>query len=455
MNTFHIEVKDLGPVKEAQFDASHFNLLCGKNNSGKSICMHTVFCFFKEWRKRIHIQANPDLVENILSGDRAKFDITNYVGKVNPAIQNEMPQFSKSIKSLLNKTSDKFDNCVVKIIMFEDYLLGMAKKVSTNVYLNLNDSYRMRMRKESQSNTVEMWIDDRGNGQYPSRGLVALSVNKMMDFLLIDQILPEPYLLTAERSGSMLYGDDLRSLSFFESQDFKEREIRAIKEVNNHYALPYVHELKNIWSLENKMSSMNDMLITDWDKKIRDRMLKGFSDYVSDGVYEEIDGSLYFRQNGLDESYRLNEVSTSSRSLAQIYYFIRRAVGGNFLLMIDEPELNLHPERQRSLIRLLSLMCGMSGIGIVISTHADIIIRELNTLMALGSAPKKYADIMEKYGYSEEELIRDGDIASGVVEHGVLHQLKTVNTRTGLVIPSFDKTIDKINAVQNEIISCE
>lgn len=45
MRTFDITIKNLGPIRSAVFSASHFNILCGKNNSGKSMCIHAISCF--------------------------------------------------------------------------------------------------------------------------------------------------------------------------------------------------------------------------------------------------------------------------------------------------------------------------------------------------------------------------------------------------------------------------
>ena len=51
--------------------------------------------------------------------------------------------------------------------------------------------------------------------------------------------------------------------------------------------------------------------------------------------------------------------------------------------MIDEPELNIHPENQRHIARLLARLVN-AGLRIVISTHSDYIVREFNSLLMLG-----------------------------------------------------------------------
>jgi predicted ATPase len=44
--------------------------------------------------------------------------------------------------------------------------------------------------------------------------------------------------------------------------------------------------------------------------------------------------------------------------------------------MVDEPELNLHPENQRRVARLFARLINL-GIKVFITTHSDYIVKEL------------------------------------------------------------------------------
>lgn len=52
------------------------------------------------------------------------------------------------------------------------------------------------------------------------------------------------------------------------------------------------------------------------------------------------------------------------------------------LLMIDEPELNLHPDAQRLMARLIVYLVN-NGIKVAVSTHSDYFIKEINSLIML------------------------------------------------------------------------
>jgi predicted ATPase len=57
---------------------------------------------------------------------------------------------------------------------------------------------------------------------------------------------------------------------------------------------------------------------------------------------------------------------------------------GDFII-IDEPELNLHPDNQRKIARWLVRVVN-AGFKVMITTHSDYIIREFNNLIMLQTA---------------------------------------------------------------------
>jgi len=50
------------------------------------------------------------------------------------------------------------------------------------------------------------------------------------------------------------------------------------------------------------------------------------------------------------------------------------------------------------------------GIKVIASTHSDYITREINTLIMLSSSNKKSAELRERYGYSENKLLKPAQI---------------------------------------------
>lgn len=449
METFLMEVNNLGPVKRAEFRASRFNVLCGKNNTGKTICLHTVFCFFKYWRSQLQLEAKPELVRALLQGERVSFDMEPYLKKFNRAIEHTMPQFVDELPKYLNRNPSHFKDCSIHIKFSEEYLASILTKKSIRVRNIMSSSYVMRLRKEPGVLSAKVWIESvkEGKAPYPQKSAVSSAINSLLSFALFEQLLPKPHLLTAERSGSIMYGDGLRTSTFMASQEQKNEDSEPWK-ASVRYSRPHVAELEEIWSAQSSPSGKRDLS----KYPEMETLVDTFNKEVAGGVYENKNNRMYYTQDGTGKTVLIHEASTSVRALSQICSFLDREATAGDLLMIDEPELNLHPERQRALTRFLSMLVSYAGIDVVISTHSDCIVRELNTLLVLGSNPKRYQAVMQEYGYSDKEILAPDNAACGVVDSGSIEQIAMEGER-GITIPSFDAAYDKINAVQNAIVA--
>jgi ABC-type multidrug transport system ATPase subunit len=132
--------------------------------------------------------------------------------------------------------------------------------------------------------------------------------------------------------------------------------------------------------------------------------------------------------------------------------------------MVDEPELNLHPENQRRVARLFARLVNL-GIKVFITTHSDYIVKELNTLIMLNHDKPNLKRIQQQEGYRPEELISTDQIKVYIAEEKLIkldgNQKKTkcqtltlanIDSEMGIEARSFDITIDTMNRIQESII---
>ena len=125
---------------------------------------------------------------------------------------------------------------------------------------------------------------------------------------------------------------------------------------------------------------------------------------------------------------------------------------GDFII-IDEPELNLHPDNQRKVARFLCRLIN-EGFKVMISTHSDYIIREINNLIMLNAGTKKNNDLtsklLEKYSYSEKELIAPEKIGAYLFRKGKDVEPIQVDD-TGFEVKTIDEEVERLNATSEDI----
>ncbi|HRI65888.1 MAG TPA: ATP-binding protein [Polyangium sp.] len=87
----------------------------------------------------------------------------------------------------------------------------------------------------------------------------------------------------------------------------------------------------------------------------------------------------------------LYNASSSIKQLAPLLLYLRYRAAPNQVLIIDEPEMNLHPEAQAKLLEALGMLANL-GVHVLLTTHSPYFMAHLNNLIAAdqkSSARKK------------------------------------------------------------------
>ena len=194
-------------------------------------------------------------------------------------------------------------------------------------------------------------------------------------------------------------------------------------------------------------------------------ILDDFTDIVG-GTYAITQNDLlYYIPKGTQLKLTMVESSSSARALLDLSFYLHCLAQKGDLLMVDEPELSLHPENQRRIARLFARLVNL-GVKVFITTHSDYIIKELNTLIMLNHDKPHLKRVAEENGYQDSELINVDQVKVYIAEKALLpleegqkrrrrgHTLvpAKIHPELGIGVSSFDKTIDDMNRIQDDIV---
>jgi hypothetical protein len=167
-------------------------------------------------------------------------------------------------------------------------------------------------------------------------------------------------------------------------------------------------------------------------------------------------GDVEFHAATMAKSKKLPFHLSSSivKTMSSFVIYLRHLAQEHDTLIIDEPEMNFHPDVQCLLTQIFALLVNR-GLHVVVSTHSDYIIRELNSLVmldALSGTDEGATSLLKDYGYTDAMRLAPERMnvlyfqpASGA-RKSVNVQLLTVE-KDGFDVPSIDATINR----QNEI----
>ena len=142
----------------------------------------------------------------------------------------------------------------------------------------------------------------------------------------------------------------------------------------------------------------------------------------------------------MEDALPLHMASSMVTELAPFLLLLKSGQGVDGLIF-EEPEAHLHIQAQRKLARALARLVN-AGIPIVITTHSDTFIQQINNLMQLHDHPKKNV-LARAMGYHPSEFI-DPDLTQAYEfvdgpEGTTINALARV--REGFIVPSLNETL--------------
>lgn len=125
--------------------------------------------------------------------------------------------------------------------------------------------------------------------------------------------------------------------------------------------------------------------------------------------------------------------------------------------MLDEPELNLHPEKQRLIARLFARLVNY-GIKVFTTTHSDYLIRELNILLMLQPHQAKFTKIIHQEGYKSNDFLQTESVRAYTAEksqherHRYTLYPMDIDQERGIEVKTFDRTIFRTNNILEKLV---
>ena len=112
--------------------------------------------------------------------------------------------------------------------------------------------------------------------------------------------------------------------------------------------------------------------------------------------------------------FELHNISSMISEMAPLVLFLKFLIQRDQLLIFEEPESHLDPRNQRNVARAIAMMVN-AGVRVIVTTHSDIFLNQINNLAQIGSiSPRK----RRAMGYKANEILRSEDIGAYVFKPG-------------------------------------
>lgn len=166
------------------------------------------------------------------------------------------------------------------------------------------------------------------------------------------------------------------------------------------------------------------------------------------------EGDMQFvSENAFDKVIPLQLSASMEKAISGLVFYLRHISGAGDMVFIDEPEVNCHPNVQVLLTRIFAKMVN-AGLRVVISTHSDYIVRELNNLIMLQGVKNDINDDMERWGYTQDMRLSNKDVAAYLFNFDAREKVTMMPlnvTDTGFEVSTIDTTINQQNEISQAL----
>ena len=433
-----VSVENLGVLKKAEFEVGGFTLICGDNNTGKTYATYALYGFLSGWRRWLSVEIPRPTIDALLKKGITRIDVRPFVEQANAILKAGCDYYKKYLSNVLGAKADRFKETSFRISVDDHALRTIVKGAYERKKRGSEGNTIFSLSKEAGDSSLIMSLND-PQGWPP--GLVQEEISDSMIELLFAAVLPRPFMVSAERTGGIVFDDEL---------DYQPYDIALHAP---YHPAPVQDNVNFIRQARRAVKSDSFLAIDHRD------ILDEFADIIGGCFGVDGNGIIYFEPAGRRVRLTMDESSGTVRSLLLLGLYLHHVARPGDLLMVDEPELSLHPNNQRRIARLFARLVNL-GLRVFLTTHSDYLVKEWNTLIMLTHGRPYLEKLAKEERYRADELLVPDQIRvymakQAAVEDGgpdYLLDSASIDPELGIEAQTFDDTINEMNRIQDAIV---
>ncbi len=391
---------NLGAIKEAELDLRPLTVIIGPNNSNKTYLAYSLYGLLK----------NVDEISNVIIPEmnirnKSSYHIEIPMAHLLSAITNQLRyvenEFKEKIGSFFQDNTQKiFSKTKIKSYVSELELLEACKNLAT-----LGNGFSFKVQVNTSVENLLLDIIPENETDRDNFKLIS-SIQKFHKGIyrrLERSLCPQPFLLPAERTALIIVYKLLANRRYKLLLE-EQKSLRKLLRQNNHDSERQFEILKEQGDIIYPQP-IEDFLefLADIELKINDRdetnhQFQRLAKQIETNIQNN-NFTLWKRTRFGGQELRVHikhrldidlyNASSSIKQLAPLLLYLRYRAQENDLLIIDEPEMNLHPESQARLLEALAILVNL-GVKVLLTTHSPYFMAHLNNLVS-GSPTNKSA----------------------------------------------------------------
>lgn len=415
-----ISLENIGKIKTANIEINGITVIAGENNTGKSTvgkALFSIFYSFLNVEKKIKKER-----QKLLEATISRFAMTSdwpelgieYIFSENKIERN----MSKTLMKLQNLEKEEIKTILAKGLKISEKNITSEEfnELETSILdiLNLPNKYIL---KNNIENNLRKEFNNQINNIYNnSLGKIELDISKKKITTLIKEENIEELKNSDDKLLSLylnpIYIDNpfvienITGLSYFEKAPLN---------------MNHTEFLKYILTSENKKNLVEDALVKKDMEEITKKLQEVFKGNVIISDDDLLGKKFKYKSSDSDKELDIKNLSAGLKTFAIIKILLEKGMlEKKGTLILDEPEIHLHPEWQLKFAELIVLLQKEFNLHVLLTTHSPYFLRALQVYAGnYGIADKCKYYLAENEGRSS--IIKDVSTDTELIYQKLAH----------------------------------
>lgn len=393
-----IRIKNLGAIHEASLEIKPFTVFIGPNNTGKTQSAYVIGGLLGKWGVQHYTNAyvNNQLTESypllensfekFLKTGNAKINFNTFLNRHGEEYFTNLAKFSPNwVQNFFATKKMNFDNFRITFEDWEELHKNLKKnylKTKIEAKLSVTETGQALITIVKEIHDYNFFIVSHENinqAELPKGELKRLFFATYFTGIHA-AIHPGVFFFPAERTGFISFLLPLERRKTIEPESGTSGKVlpTPIADMFETIVNIYFHgDLQ-----KRKKAAINQKDIKKYlelSEILQNEIIGGVIDFSTPDINLPRDLVVKWQSNE-DIILDMPVLSSAVKDLTPLALFLSYTARQNYLIIIDEPEMNLHPKAQAQLIEFLAIMVN-SGLNILITTHSPYIVDHLVNLI--------------------------------------------------------------------------
>jgi len=443
------EFTKFGYIDNGSIELGDLTLICGPNNVGKTYVSYAIYGFFKHFQRLAELHLDKSQMDALKENGAMQIDLLKLSERIPSCFNRANEKFTQNLASFFNAPADFFAHAKIEFSC-TDFSPDFSPSFKRTIHFGKYET--LRFNKAKDENKLDIALQTSNQSRVPQAILNDI-IGEQVALCLFAKQFPVPFVVTSERTGISLFYKELdiskNAILAHLTDNDKIKPIDLLNSMRSRYAEPIKDNIDIIRDYENASKTKSFL-------KENKEQFKGLFDALQSllgGSFKSVDKQVFYQPK--KEKGRENVpipvyiASSSIKSLFLFDYYVNCLAEEGGVLVIDEPELNLHPDNQRRMAGFLARLVN-AGIKVVVTTHSDYLIREINNRIMLNNDMPNKQKLMKKNGIISEDILNPAQVAA--YSFGAGHSITPVKVdQYGINMVVFDELIAGANQLADDI----